>query len=144
MPALSPRFAGVVAAAILASGYAPAVGEQIYAARNIRVGALLTADDIAAPSSEDALRAAVDFIGLEAARPIYKGDALLRSDVRAPTLVARNAIVTMEFITPGLSITSEGRALEPGAAGDRIRVMNLGSKRVVSAIVVATNSVRTR
>lgn len=140
MNRLDPKFAGLVAAALLANG--AALADEPIAARNIRIGTVLSAADITAPQGEDGLREAASFIGLEAARPIYKGEALSRGDLRAPTLVARNAVVTMEFEKGALVISTEGRALEAGAAGDRVRVMNLGSKRIVSAFVTATNTVR--
>lgn len=142
MNKLDPKFAGLVAAAVLANG--AAFAEEPVAARNIRVGTVLSAADIVAPQGEDGLREAASFVGLEAARPIFKGDALSREDLRQPTLVARNAVVTMEFEKGALVISTEGRALEPGSFGDRVRVMNLGSKRIVSAFVTAANTVRTK
>jgi flagella basal body P-ring formation protein FlgA len=140
MSKLDPKFAGLVAAAVLANG--AAFADEPTAARNIRVGTVLSASDIVAPQSEGGLREAASYIGLEAARPIYKGEPVSRDDLRAPTVVARNAVVTMEFEKGALLISTEGRALEPGAVGDRVRVMNLGSKRIVSAFVTAANTVR--
>lgn len=142
MKKFDPKFAGIIAAAVLANG--EAFADEPTAARNIRVGMILTASDIVAPKGEGALREAASFIGLEAARPIYKGEAVSREDLRAPTLVARNGLVTMEFEKGFLLISTEGRALEAGGVGDRVRVMNLGSKRIVTAIVTAANTVRTK
>ena len=142
MKRFDARFSGLIAAAVLANG--AAFADEPVAARNIRIGTILSASDVVAPQSEDGLRDAASFIGLEAARPIYKGEALSRDSLRAPTAVARNAVVTMEFEKGALIISTEGRALEPGAVGDRVRVMNLGSRRIVSAYVTALNTVRTR
>lgn len=138
------KFSGLIAATILASGYAPAILEEPVAARNIRAGEVLGASDIEAPASETGLRQAAGFVGKEAARSIYRGQRITPRDLRSPTLVERNAIVTMEFLKGPLSISTEGRALDPGGAGERIRVMNLVSRRVVSAVVVGANSVRTK
>lgn len=138
------KFSGLIAATILASGYAPAILEEPVAARNIRTGEVLSASDIEAPASEMGLRQAADFVGKEAARAIYRGQRISPQDLRTPTLVERNAVVTMEFTKGPLSISTEGRALDPGGAGERIRVMNLASRRVVSAVVVGANSVRTK
>ncbi len=138
------KFAGLIAATILASGYAPAFGEELLAARNIRAGALVLAADIATPKGDAALRLAANFIGLEAVRNIYRGQPITEGDVRAPTIVARNAVVRMEFTKGPMTIATEGRALDQGGMGDRIRVMNLASKRVVSAVVVGASTVRTR
>ena len=138
------KFAGLIAATILASGYAPAILEEPVAARNIRTGEVLAASDIETPASETALRQAASFVGKEAARSIYRGQRITPQDLRTPTLVARNAIVTMEFTKGPLSISTEGRALDAGGAGERIRVMNLGSRRVISAVVVSSSTVRAK
>ena len=50
----------------------------------------------------------------------------------------------MEFSKGPLAIKTEGRALEPGGMGSRIRVMNMASKRTVTAIVIAADTVRTK
>lgn len=141
MRKFDPKFAGLIAAATLASA---AAAEEPTAARNIRIGTIISAADIVAPQRGDGLREAASFIGLEATRPIYKGEPVLRGDLRAPTVVARNAVVTMEFEKGALIISTQGRALDQGALGDRVRVMNLGSKRIVTAFVTASNTVRTK
>lgn len=138
------KFSGLIAATILASGYAPSFAEEPVAARNIRAGEMIAAADIETPDSETALRKAAGFVGKEAARAIYRGQKISSQDLRAPTLVARNAIVSMEFNKGPLSISTEGRALDQGGEGQRIRVMNLTSRRVVSAIIVNANTVRTK
>lgn len=138
------KFAGLIAATILASGYAPAVIDEPVAARNIRAGEVISASDIETPESDLALRMAAGFVGKEAARAIYRGQKISLRDLRAPTLVERNAIVAMEFVKGPLSISTEGRALDQGAEGDRIRVMNLASRRVVSAVIINANTVRTK
>ncbi|MEE2690779.1 MAG: flagellar basal body P-ring formation chaperone FlgA [Pseudomonadota bacterium] len=140
----SSKFSGVIAAMILTGGMTPALAEDVVAARNIRAGDLIEAADIVTPAGDAALRMAAGFIGLEAARSIYKGQPLSKDDLRRPTLIERNAIVTMEFVKGPMLISTEGRALDNGGDGDRIRVMNLLSKRIVSAVVVNANTVRTK
>jgi flagella basal body P-ring formation protein FlgA len=138
------KFSGLIAATILATGYAPAFAEELVAARNIRAGALVLAADIATPKGETALRLAANLIGLEAVHNIYRGQPITENDLRAPTIVARNEVVRMEFSKGPMTIATEGRALDQGGVGDRIRVMNLASKRVVSAVIVGASTVRTR
>jgi flagella basal body P-ring formation protein FlgA len=138
------KFSGLIAATILASGYTPAFAEDILAARNIRAGEIVAAGDIEAPKGGDAMRRAARLIGLEAVHNIYRGQPVSESDVRSPTLVSRNQLVTMEFAKGPMLISTEGRALDQGGFGDRIRVMNLLSKRVVSAVVVSASTVRTK
>ena len=141
---MDAKYTGVIAAAILAAGYAPATAQDPVAARNIRAGAVLLATDIETPEDDAVLRLAANFIGQEAVRTIYRGQPIHPEDLKAPTLVERNAVVTMEFAQGALNISTEGRALDEGGLGERIRVMNLASRRVVSAVVVSTNTVRTR
>jgi flagella basal body P-ring formation protein FlgA len=138
------KFSGLIAASILASGYAPSVGEELVAARNIRAGDVVAAADIATPRGDEALRRAAKLVGLEAVRNIYRGQPFSESDLKTPTLVSRNDIVTMEFAKGPMVISTEGRALDQGGLGDRVRVMNLLSKRIVTAVVVNNNTVRTR
>lgn len=138
------KFAGILAASILATGYAPALDEAPVAARNIRAGAILAAADIETPKGGQALRVAAALLGKEAVRTIYKGQPISEVDLKSPTLVSRNAIVTMEFSKGPMTIATEGRALDEGGMGDRIRVMNLLSRRTVSAVVISQNAVRTK
>jgi len=138
------KYAGLIAASILASGYAPALADEPVAARNIRAGDIIVATDIETPVSEEGLRTAASYVGKEASRAIYRGQKIAETDLRLPTLVERNALVTMEFSKGPLAIKTEGRALEPGGMGSRIRVMNMASKRTVTAIVIAADTVRTK
>lgn len=138
------KFSGLIAASILATGYTPAFAEDVVAARNIRAGEIVAAADIETPKGEEGLRRASRLIGLEAAHNIFRGQPLSEADLRLPTLVARNEIVKMEFTKGPMMIATEGRALDQGGMGDRIRVMNLLSKRIVSAVIVNTNTVRTK
>ena len=138
------KFAGIIATSILATDFTAVVAaEELLAARNIRAGAVITAADIANPNDRDAMRRAIGIIGMEAGRTFYRGQPLVENDLRKPTLVERNAIVHMEYNNGPMTISAEGRALDKGAIGDRIRVMNLASKRVVTATVTGNDSVRT-
>jgi flagella basal body P-ring formation protein FlgA len=48
----------------------------------------------------------------------------------------------MQLVAGGLSLTAQGQALEGGAVGDRIQVLNPGSRAVVEAEVVGIDRVR--
>ena len=139
----SLKYGGLIAGLLLAAGAPPAFASDIVAARNIRAGAIIVAADIVAPDTVEGLRAAAAYIGQEAARSIYKGQPLDSAELRAPTVVARNAVVTMEFVKGPMTIATEGRALDQGGEGDRIRVMNLLSRRIVTATIVNATTVRT-
>lgn len=137
------KFAGIIAGSILAGDLAGAAyAEELIAARNIRAGAVITAGDIASPEDTAAMRRAVNMIGKEAIRTFYQGQPLIEEDLRMPTVVKRNAIVQMEYAKGPMIISAEGRALDQGGVGERIRVMNLISKRVVTATIIGADSVR--
>lgn len=137
------KFAGIIATSILASDmFSVAIAEELVAARNIRAGSVITATDIVSPNDIDAMRRAVNIIGMEAVRTFYQGQPLREDNLRKPTLVKRNAIVQMAFANGAMTINAEGRALDQGGLGDRVRVMNLISKRIVVATVSGNDSVK--
>jgi flagellar basal body P-ring formation protein FlgA len=79
--------------------------------------------------------------GLEARVALYPGRPILASQLRAPALVERNAVVRMYYASGSLRIVAEGRALDRGGAGDAVRVMNLDSRQTVTGTVAADGSV---
>ncbi|MBN8631504.1 MAG: flagellar basal body P-ring formation protein FlgA [Rhodobacterales bacterium] len=112
----------------------PASAESLVATRTIRAGALVGPGDLALVSADlpGALTGPAEAIGLEARVSIYAGKPVRSGDLGPPTLITRNQLVTLVFLSGGLAITAEGRALMRGAAGDEVRVMNLGSRTTVS------------
>ncbi len=136
------KYAGIIAASLLASTFTPVLAEEIIVARAKRSGDIIVAADLVAPSSTDALRRASTFIGRQATRNLRPGEALAPEDLQAPRLILRNAVIQMEFANGPMLISAEGKALDAGGLGDRIRVMNMTSKRIVSAIVIDENTVR--
>ena len=55
---------------------------------------------------------------------------------KTPIMVAKNSLVTVRLQNERMQLTVQGRALEDGAEGDVVRVMNTSSNTVVSAVVV--------
>ena len=111
-------------------------------------GAVITANDLAwAEFRADRLRAdvAVDpaqLIGMSPRRPVRTGEAIRLADVQAPVLVARNASVVMIVEIPGMQLTAMGRALNAGALGDTIQVVNAQTHATLVGIVEAAGVVR--
>ena len=81
-------------------------------------------------------------VGLEARRDLPAGSALQQGLLAAPLLVKRGQTVTLEAGSAGLEVRMQGRALDSGAAGDRLRVTNLSSGRTVEGIVAEDGTVR--
>ncbi len=82
-----------------------------------------------------------DAIGMAARRALRPGVPLRLSDIERPRLVKRGDIVTMTLTKPGVALTATGRAMENGAKGDRIRLVNTASNRSVEGIVVSDRQV---
>jgi flagella basal body P-ring formation protein FlgA len=80
-------------------------------------------------------------IGLAARRPMRPGDTLRQTDLARPEVVARNDNVTITYQVPGVMLTVRGKALESGAHGDTISVMNIQSKRSIQATVAGPGHV---
>ena len=80
-------------------------------------------------------------VGLAARRPLRSSQPLITGDIERPSVVAKGALVTMSYKVPGMMLTDQGRALESGAMGDEINVLNERSHRTVQAIVVSANAV---
>ncbi len=90
---------------------------------------------------EDTMVLAEDLIGLESRRSLRQGQPIRRGQVRRPRLVRRGDIVTLELRRPGLLLTALGRALEDGARGEVIRLVNLDSERPLRGRVSGTRRV---
>ena len=124
---------------ILVALTGPAMADSLVATRTIRAQTVIGPDDMALVDA--ALPGALDdpalALGLEARVAIYAGRPIRSQDLGAPALVDRNQLVSLIYLSGGLAISTEGRALERGAEGDVVRVMNLGSRTTVTAIIGA-------
>jgi len=114
-----------------------AFGEEITAARTLPAGTVLRASDLHSPElRKPAVSELVEaMIGLQARRAIFAGNPVKLEDLGPATLVDRNEIVTMRYENGQLGIRAEGRSLEPGGLGQRIRVINLDSRASITAVV---------
>ncbi len=88
------------------------------------------------------IRSANDLVGMEARRPLAAGAPLRPSDVAAPVLVRKGALVTIHFERGGLRIADQGVAQRSGAKGDVISIENARSGRSVKAVVTGRNAAR--
>lgn len=67
-------------------------------------------------------------VGQEARNAIYAGRPIRLGDVGPAAIIERNQVIPLVYQQNGLTISTEGRALQRGAIGDHIRVMNLASR----------------
>lgn len=80
-------------------------------------------------------------LGQEVQRPIAKGDPFRRAALDSPMVVKRGEIVMIELQAGAISVSSMGTAMSHGRIGDRIKVRNGQSDRVINAEVIAAGKV---
>jgi flagella basal body P-ring formation protein FlgA len=68
----------------------------------------------------------------------------LVGDIGPPAVIDRNQIVGLRYSANGITISTEGRALERGAIGDMIRVMNIGSRATLFGQILSDGSIEVR
>lgn len=95
------------------------------------------ADEITANHIRDARK----LVGMSARRSIRPDRPVRETDVTAPVLVPRNSLVTLMLQTDQMRLTAQGRALQDGAKGEVIRVVNTKSNTTVAGVVVADGTV---
>lgn len=121
-----------------------ATADTLTTVRLVRPATVIAAEDIGrlTHAVPGALTAEEDAVGLEARVTLYPGRPIRPGDVGPAALVERNQPVLLVFARGGLTISTEGRALGRGAAGDAVRVMNMGSRTTVAGVVQTDGSVR--
>ena len=127
----------LLALAALALDAGPAAAANVSAARAIRAQTVISAADLTVAEAEvpGAVERIEDAAGKEARVTLYPGRPILLSQIGPPAIVERNQLVQMVYERGALAIGAEGRALDRGGAGDRVRVMNLASKQIITGAV---------
>jgi flagella basal body P-ring formation protein FlgA len=80
-------------------------------------------------------------VGLAARRPLRLGQALRAADLMKPEVVQRNEAVTLIYEVPGMTLTFRGKAIDAGAEGDLVNVLNSQSKRTIQGTVAGPGRV---
>jgi flagella basal body P-ring formation protein FlgA len=150
------RFAATVAVAaegmptarLRISGRVVATAPMLVAARRMQAGDVVGAADvrvIRVPASRlrpGTAERAEQVVGQALRRPAAAEQPLLIADIQQPLVVDRGSTVTMLYDVPGLTLTAQGRAMESGARGAVVPVMNTTSRVVVEAQVIGPGRVR--
>ena len=118
--------------------------DSVVPTRTIRANATISEADVTLKSVQNpnAFVRVMDVVGQEARTTLYAGRPILFDDVGPPALIARNQIVSLTYEASGLVIVTEGRSLQRGGIGDRIRIMNLDSRATLFGQVQDDGSVR--
>src|SRR6185369_6980273 len=114
--------------------------------RSLRIGEVVKASDVTMgrrPKAE--LRGdgmgPDQVIGMAAKTALRNGQALRTDDLIKPQIVQRNEAVTIYYEVPGIMLTVRGKAIEGGAMGDVVGVLNIQSNRTVQATVIGPGRV---
>jgi len=120
------------------------------ATTRLPAGAVLRAGDVhmarirAVLARDDVVRDPAQAIGMALRHPISAGQPLPIADLVRPSVVEKGEAVQMLLNSAGLTVAAQGQALEPGAMGERIRVLNPVSRAVLEAEVTGSGQVRVR
>lgn len=83
-------------------------------------------------------------VGMTTRRPVRVGEPIRQRDLRQPVVVPKNSLVSIVYQTERMLLTAQGRALEDGALGNVVRIMNTKSNTVINAVVAAPGRVTVR
>ena len=85
--------------------------------------------------------AATAVVGLAARGNIRVGQVLHASELMKPEIVKKNDMVMLHYAVPGIVLTMRGQAMDSGAEGDTVNVLNPNSKRTIQGVVTAPGHV---
>ena len=129
------------------SGRAAATAEVVTLIRPVERGEILKSADVLierrprAEIGRDIVNDQGQAVGLAARAALQPGRPLRVADLMRPELVQRNETVTLLYEVPGITLTVRGKAIEGGAEGDVISVLNEQSKRTVQGVVAGPGRV---
>ena len=130
------------------SGHAQEMVDVEVAARRMAAGEVVAAADLqparlrAGLVRSEPARLPEQAVGLALRHPVAAGAPVLLSELERPAVMQRGATVQVLLEQPGLSISLQGLAMEPGALGDRVHVLNPASRTVMDGEVTAPLQVR--
>lgn len=129
------------------AGRAIATVEVATVTREIERGTILREADVQmeqrprADIGRDIITSHEDAVGQAARSNLQPGRPLRSADLMKPDLVQRGQTVTLVYAVPGIVLTVRGKAVDGGAEGDTVNVLNEQSKRIVPGVIVGPGRV---
>ena len=147
MPAFAQETGGQSATQIAAS---QAVGEAvlipnrvIYPGETIEPASLKQVTLIPGKHKPDGMATRTEELqGKVAKRTLLPGRYIPVSAIRDAWLVEQGASVQVYFTAGALTISAAGVTLQPGAAGDQIKIRNTDSGKIISGTVMADGTIK--
>lgn len=112
-------------------------------ARSLRPGDIIGAEDLiwqrvpVARIEKTSLRRQEDMIGKAVRRSLRAKDPVRSTDIESVKTVLKNKSITMQVVSGAMTLTARGRALEDGAVGETIRILNSQTNQVVFGTINA-------
>lgn len=130
------------------SGRAYPVTEIPVLSHSVAPGEVVRAGDIQwirLPStrvSNNVVTTQAGIVGMSPRYPVRSGEPVRISDMQPPVVIAKGALVDMNYVSGSLVLLARGRAMESGAVGDTIDILNPRSNRTIQGVIESPNSVR--
>ena len=80
-------------------------------------------------------------VDMEVRRPLKAQKLVLLRDVRAPILIHKGDMVTVQLQTPELNLSMQGRAINDAGMGETVRVLHLSSRKTIEGVVTGAQTV---
>lgn len=118
------------------------------ATRRLNAGSVVQGDDIrmarvrAAIANTGVARAPAEAVGQTLRRQLAPGQPLLLGDLGRTAAIQKGARVTLRLRAAGLNLSATGQALEAGAVGEHIRILNTTSRAIVEGEIIGPDEVR--
>ena len=115
--------------------------------RDVSRGEIIQAEDLVQTTirknrlRDDIVLAKEDLEGKQALRDIKADKPISSKDIREEVVVKKGATVGMIYKHKGLQITARAEALEDGAKGQRIKLLNTKSQKELTGRVLDKNTV---
>ena len=139
---------GPVEARTILYGAAFAMTDVPVVTRRVMPGEVIASADIGWASvrvdriGSNALLDPAQLVGKTPRHPIRPNEPLRSGDLQTAVAIKKGSQVTVIYATENMMLTVLGRAMEDGAEGGVVRVMNTKSNRVIEATVVDARTVR--
>lgn len=91
--------------------------------------------------TSNAIQSEENFIGFTPKRALVANKMLRNSDLEALKFVKKGSQVTITYISGPLRMNTIGKALQHGAMGDAVRILNMGSNKTIIAQVTGHGQV---
>ncbi len=117
----------------------PTLNRAMAPGETIRAGDVvflrLRADRIAG----DVVAETAELVGRTPRHPLRAHEPLRAGDIQVPLAVRKGDLVTVFLETPLMRLSAQGKALDDGAIGTAIRIVNTKSNRIIDAVVTGPN-----